>query len=226
MPIEGIAKLHSDPNSSSLCQFPFLQNAYASIGYVILQKRKLALRSPNLAREASFAIPSILWLFLLFLSSCAFSQEYISSFIPPKGWEAVEQDALSRQVKIAFIKKEVKEGFCPSLNLVEEQISGNLNDYLNSVKAIHEQNRTNRWRKLGKVQTASGEADLTEIDTTTPFGPVRLLQLFLLKEQCVYIITAAALKKDIPRFYADFQKSFHSLTLEPKAFEKGLNILP
>jgi len=157
-----------------------------------------------------------LLIFSLVLSSCLFSQEYILHVTPPKDWEAVEQTALTGQVKMAFIKKEAKEGFCPSLNLVEEQFSGNLNNYLNDVKAIHEQNRNNRWRRLGKVQTAAGEAELTEIDTNTPFGPVRLLQLFLLKEKCVYILTAAALKKDIPRFYADFQKSFYSFRLESK----------
>jgi hypothetical protein len=157
-----------------------------------------------------------LLIFLFTLSSHLFSQEYISYFTPPKNWEAVEAEALRGQVKMAFIKKEAKEGFCPSLNLVEEPFTGNLNNYLNDVKAIHEQNRNNRWRKLGKVQTAAGEAELTEIDTNTPFGSVRLLQLFFFKEKYVYILTAAALKKDISRFYADFQKSFCSFRLDPK----------
>lgn len=153
---------------------------------------------------------------LFVLCSSAFSQDYSSLFTPPKDWEAVEENMLSGQVKMAFMKKEAKENFCPSLNLVEEPFCGTLNEYLNGVKAIHEQNRNNRWRKLGKVQTTAGEAELTEIDMPTPFGPARLLQLFLLKEKRVYILTAAALKKDISRFYADFQKSFHSFRLELK----------
>lgn len=149
----------------------------------------------------------------LFLASALFAEEPVCAFTPPKGWEAIEPSALNGQVKMAYVKKEAKEGFFPSLNLVVETVTGNLNDYLNDVKKIHEQNRNNRWRKLGKVHTAAGEAQLTEVDTHSTFGPVRLLQLFFLKEGRVYIVTAAALKKDIPHLYTDFQKSFHSLTV-------------
>ncbi len=152
-------------------------------------------------------------LFSLLFFCAVYAEEPACAFTAPKGWEAIEPNALNEQVKLAYIKKEAKEGFFPSLNLVVENVTGNLTDYLNNVKKIHEQNRNNRWRKLGKVHTAAGEAQLTEVDTHSAFGPVRLLQLFLLKEGRVYIVTEAALKKDIPHLYTDFQKSFHSLTV-------------
>jgi hypothetical protein len=100
-------------------------------------------------------------LFSLLFFCAAYSEEPACAFTPPKGWEAVDPSALSGQVKMAYIKKEAKEGFFPSLNLVVENVTGNLNDYLNDVKKIHEQNRNNRWRKLGKIHTAAGEAQLT-----------------------------------------------------------------
>lgn len=140
-------------------------------------------------------------------------------FVPPKGWEIAKPDSLGKQVKMAFIKKSTKELFCPSLNLAVEQVDCSLSEYLSDVKAIHEQGRKNQWRKLGKVHTASGDAQLTEIDTTSHLGPVRMLQLILMKEDRAYIVTAAALRRDFCNFYREFQEAFHSLTITQDLFE-------
>ena len=131
----------------------------------------------------------------------------------------VETHAGSSQVKMAFVKKEKKEGFCPSLNLAVENVEGTLNEYLNDVRAIYEQDRKNHWRKLGKVRTAAGEAQLTEIDTMSTLGSVRMLQLILLKEGRAYILTAAAQKNEFSTYYRDFQEAFHSLTLTQDLLE-------
>jgi hypothetical protein len=125
----------------------------------------------------------------------------------------VEKAKTGGQVKMAFVDKAKKEGFCPSLNLAIENVEGTLNEYLSDVKAIHEQDRNNRWRKLGKVRTLAGDAQLTEIDTLSNLGPVRMLQLILIKEGSAYIMTAAALKKDFCSYYRDFQEAFHSLNV-------------
>jgi len=133
-------------------------------------------------------------------------------FIPPQGWEIADQSILSPRVKIAFIKNTGK-GFCPSLNLAIESTQVSLVDYLKSVKAIHEQNRSNHWRQLGKVRTPAGLAQLTEMDSTTEWGPIRILQLILVKEGHAYVLTAAALKEEFSNFYKEIQASFRSLTL-------------
>jgi len=140
-------------------------------------------------------------------------------FHPPKGWDIVDRRHAGPQIQMAFIKKAKKEGFCPSLNLAIENVEGTLNEYLNDVKAIYEQDRKNHWRKLGKVRTHAGEAQLTEIDTLSALGSVRMLQLIFLKEGQAYIITAAALKNDFCRYYRDFQDAFHSLTVTADLFE-------
>jgi len=140
-------------------------------------------------------------------------------FHPPKGWEITDMRTASSKVKMAFIKKTKKEGFCPSLNLAIENVEGTLNEYLNDVKAIYEQDRKNHWRKLGKVRTNAGDAQLTEIDMLSPLGSVRMLQLILIKERQAYIITAAALKNDFCSYYRDFQEAFHSLTVTSDLFE-------
>lgn len=133
-------------------------------------------------------------------------------FVPPAGWEFADPKTLAPMVKIAFLKKSSK-GFCASINLAVEETSASLNDYLKAVKAIHEQDRANQWRALGKVSTAAGLAQLTEIDTTSDFGPVRILQAILVKEGRAYVLTAAALREEISAYYKDFQSAFRSLTL-------------
>ncbi|MBI2812195.1 MAG: hypothetical protein HYX67_15385 [Candidatus Melainabacteria bacterium] len=133
-------------------------------------------------------------------------------FLPPEGWDIAAPETLSPKVKIAFFKKNNK-GFCPTINLAVEETPVSSTEYLKAVKAIHEQDRANHWRALGKVRTAAGLAQLTEIDTTSEMGPIRLLQLILLKNGHAYILTAAALKEDFPDYYKVFQSAFRSLSL-------------
>jgi hypothetical protein len=133
-------------------------------------------------------------------------------FTPPQGWEIADPKKLSSRVKIAFLTNTGK-GFCPSLNLAIEKTSSSLTDYLKAVRSIHEQDRSNQWRALGKVRTEAGLAQLTEIDTNTEWGPARMLQLILLKDNHAYILTAAALREEFSNYYKEFQSAFRSMTL-------------
>jgi hypothetical protein len=140
-----------------------------------------------------------------------------SFFIPPKNWDVANPQSLSDKVKIAFIKNSGK-GFCPSINLAIEDINVSLTDYLKAVKAIHEQNRNNHWRSLGKVRTMAGLAQLTQIDSTTEWGPVRVLQLIFVKDKHAYVLTAAALKEEMSNYYKDIQSAFRSFTISNDLF--------
>lgn len=138
-------------------------------------------------------------------------------FIPPKGWDVADPKAFSPSVQIAFLKNTGK-GFCPSMNLAVEETEASLSEYLKAVKAIHEQDKGTHWRSLGKVRTTAGLGQLTEIDATTPFGPVRLLQLIFMKEGHAYVLTAAALREEFSNFYKAFQDSFRSFVLTSDLF--------
>ncbi len=156
-----------------------------------------------------------LWVFIFCAEVCLFAEKSPVSFcffLPPQEWEIADPTTLSSRVKIAFFKPK-SHGFFPSINLSVEKTSVSLSDYLKAVKAIHEQDRNNHWRALGKVHTAAGLAQLTEIDTLSEWGPVRMLQLILLKEGHAYVLTAAALKKEFSKFYKEIQTAFRSLTL-------------
>lgn len=138
-------------------------------------------------------------------------------FVPPKGWDLVDPTTYSSRVKVAFIKVGAKH-FCPSINLAVEETEASIQDYLKAVKAIHERDRKNQWRALGKVRTTAGLAQLTEIDTVSDSGSVRMLQLILLKDKRAYILTASALKEDFSNLYKEFQSAFRSLTLTNDLF--------
>ncbi|MES2122869.1 MAG: hypothetical protein V4492_08865, partial [Chlamydiota bacterium] len=138
-------------------------------------------------------------------------------FVPPKGWDLVDPSTYSRHVKIAFLKSGAKH-FSPSINLAIEETDASLADYLKAVKGIHERDRKNQWRALGKVRTVAGLAQLTEIDSTSDQGAFRMLQLILVKDKHAYILTASALKEDFSDLYKEFQSAFRSLTLTNDLF--------
>ncbi len=198
-----------------------------------LQTKNLRSR---LAKFPTFESFSVYFIFLLLISTFVLPEVYpknhsaaiaqavdnISSsqcyFVPPENWEIADPKTLSPKVQIAFLTKSVK-GFCPSINLAIEETDASLNDYLKAVKAIHEQDRNNQWRSLGKVRTAAGLGQLTEVDTKTEWGAVRILQLILIKDKHAYVLTAAALKEEMSNYYKEIQSAFRSFTISNDLFE-------
>lgn len=135
-------------------------------------------------------------------------------FSPPKAWKLVTQKNKEHsRVKIGFVG-EATRGFSPSINVATEEIGDTtLTEYLKAAKAIYEKTPHNRWRQLGKIQTASGESTLTEIDTRTEWGDVRLMQMIFIKDRKAYIMTAASLREDFGQHLKEFQTAFQSLSL-------------
>ena len=142
------------------------------------------------------------------------SSKVYSIFIPPPNWEMIDAKALSPKVVVGFVKKS-KAGFCPSMNLSIEQVDLPLHKYIQEVKKLHEKDRTTRWRDLGSIKTESGLGRLTEIDSKSKWGDVRMLQMILVKEGKAYILTTAAPKEDFATFYPDIKKSLSSFALVP-----------
>src|SRR5579885_3438375 len=132
-------------------------------------------------------------------------------FCPPDQWMPANASLLSPRVKVGFIGPPSALGFCPSVNLAEENVQCSLQDYLNAVKKIHTSTRHKEWSYLGTFQTAAGAAALTQIDLPSQHGPMRLLQLILIKDKVAYILTGACLKKEILQYLPIFRETFHSL---------------
>lgn len=141
------------------------------------------------------------------------SAEEFCYFTPPKDWNIANPEAVSPRVKIAFVGRSSK-GFLPSVNLATELVNNtSLQGYVDAVKKIHEGDPNTKWRDLGKYNTPLGEGRLTEMETKTPAGLVRLMQLLVVKDKKAYILTTGALKEEFPKYYKEFETVMASLNL-------------
>lgn len=136
---------------------------------------------------------------------------------PPSGWKGAKQDDLPPRVKMMIVGKG-RGYYPPSINIGVEPYRGTLKDYLLMVKRVNE-SLGSQWKDLGKVQTKSGKASLSQVDMNTEWGPVRLMHVILVKNRTVYVVTAGALKEEYSLHYKDFFNAFSSISLNPDVFD-------
>jgi hypothetical protein len=128
---------------------------------------------------------------------------------------------LPERVKVMVVGQG-PSAFPPSMNLSMEPYSGSLKQYLKNVK-----NRNlaqgYEWKDLGTIRTEAGNASLSQVDTKSEWGTVRLMHVILLKNGTIYILTASALQEEFSQFYKDFFNSMRSLRVVKEAFEMVVN---
>ncbi len=133
------------------------------------------------------------------------------TFTPPAGWKSVDDKLLTPNVRAIVIGQ--SSTYPPSINLATENYSGTFKEYLKIVRSIGEQRGSN-WKDLGAFKTNAGEGRLTQLDTKSEWGEVRMINLILLKNGIVYILTAAALKSEFAGYYQVFFDTLRSLQIE------------
>ncbi|CCB91889.1 putative secreted protein [Waddlia chondrophila 2032/99] len=133
------------------------------------------------------------------------------TFVPPKNWRMVDAKQLKGNVRFMVIGKGKYE-FPPSINLSTEEYKGTLREYLAIVKEINS-SQGSEWKNLGMIKTEAGDASLSQADAITEWGPIRMMHVILLRDDVIYILTAASLKKEFPTLYQTFFKSFKSLKI-------------
>lgn len=138
-------------------------------------------------------------------------------FTPPEGWRVAEAGQLPSNVKVMVVGKG-DHTFAPSLNLTVEPYKGTLKQYLKIVKAINDSKGAS-WQDLGTIRTQAGNASLSQVDIKTEWGDSRMMHVILLKNNNIYILTAAALKEEFPRFYKEFFNSLRSLHINKTVYE-------
>lgn len=138
-------------------------------------------------------------------------------FSPPDGWEIADPQTPSNRVLVGFINKK-KTGFSPSMNLTYEKVTIPTQEYLEIVQE-NCRSKKQTTKLLGMIETKAGKAHLLEIETQTKFGPVRLMQALLRKEEDLYILTAATLKKDFAAHAKTINEAFQSMTLCEDLFQ-------
>ncbi|MFA6914955.1 MAG: hypothetical protein WC222_01035 [Parachlamydiales bacterium] len=136
-------------------------------------------------------------------------QPMIVQFTPPPGWGAADPSSLPPSVKAMVIGKG-KGAFPPSINLGMEPYTGTIKQYLKIIKAIND-SQGSQWKDLGTVRTAAGDASLSQVDSKTEWGEIRMMHVILQKEGTIYILTAAAKKDEFPQHYKTFFDSMKSL---------------
>jgi hypothetical protein len=98
------------------------------------------------------------------------------------------------------------------MNLTIEPYKGTLKQYLKIVKDINA-SKGNAWTDLGKIKTASGEASLSQLDKKMSGEDMRMLHTIILKNEKIYILTAAAAKSEFSSFYKQFFDAMSSLRI-------------
>jgi hypothetical protein len=144
-------------------------------------------------------------------------EEGIVLFTPPAGWHLAEASALPANVRVMVVGKG-PSSFPPSLNLSSEPYKGTLKQYLKIVKNMNDA-QGYEWKDLGNIQTQAGTGNLSQVDTKTQWGNVRLMHVILVKNGRVYILTASALKDEFSIFYKDFFAAMRSLRIAQDAYE-------
>lgn len=142
-------------------------------------------------------------------------------FTPPAGWRMADPKLLPERVRLMVVGQG-PSGFPPSMNLSLEPYSGSLKDYLKIIKNMNDA-QGYEWKDLGTIRTEAGTASLSQVDTKTEWGHVRLMHVVLLKNGTIYILTASALKDEFSQFYKDFFASMRSLRVAKDAFEMVVN---
>lgn len=132
-------------------------------------------------------------------------------FTPPAGWRFAEAGNLPKSVKVMVVGQGQSQ-FPPSMNLGTEEYTGNLKDYLKTIKNVNDIRHAD-WKDLGTIRTEAGNASLSQVDMKTQWGDVRLMHVIIMHGGMAYILTAAALKDEFPTYYKEFFKAMTSLKI-------------
>lgn len=130
-------------------------------------------------------------------------------FVPPPGWRNADNTTLPGRVKLMVVGKGTNE-FPPSIALATEDYTGTLKQYLKIIKELNA-SKGHEWRDLGTIQTGAGNASLSQTDSKSQWGDIRMMHVILKKNEILYIVTAAALKNEFSLYYKEIFSSLRSL---------------
>ncbi|MCH9630385.1 MAG: hypothetical protein S4CHLAM37_03810 [Chlamydiia bacterium] len=150
--------------------------------------------------------------FVLTFSSFVYSSGDFYYFVPPKNWKVVDPSKIPDFVKISFVSNSPKT-FKPSLNLVTESANASIEEFVASAKKHHIASRKNKWSEIGYVQTKSGKAHVSQIDTKAECGDIRTMQCILKDGNLFYIITAVALRDEFIDYHNEFLQAFETFQI-------------
>lgn len=134
------------------------------------------------------------------------------AFTPPEGWRQADTSLLPQNVKLMVVGKGIHD-FPPSISLATEEYKGTMKQYLKRVKEINA-SKGSEWKDLGTIKSDAGVLNLSQTDSLTEWGKIRMLHVMLKKDGEMYILTAASLRDEFSKFYKDFFDAFKSLRFQ------------
>lgn len=141
-------------------------------------------------------------------------------FVPPDGWQCADPKKLSKYVSVGFVGKS-KSAFKPSINLAEEKTEASLKEYIKAIKNYYKNEKEVTFREIGHLITKMNEeAAVLEITKKSAAGDICILQSVTKKNDDMFVLTGAVLKKELLKYKDDFFNSFKSIkTSENLLFE-------
>lgn len=130
-------------------------------------------------------------------------------FTPPAEWRNAESTELPKHVHLMVVGKGANE-FPPSISIATEPYSGTLKQYLKRIKELNA-SKGFEWKDLGNIKTEAGNASLSQADSKSQWGEIRMLHVIFKKNDTIYIVNAAALKNEFPKFYKEIFAALRSL---------------
>ncbi len=145
-------------------------------------------------------------------------------FTPPSGWSMV--DLKSLPLKLERVKVMVvgsgSVNYAPRLTLSVEPYAKSLKDYLKMIKKKNAHLGAD-WKDLGVLKTALGNASLSQLDSKAQWGELRRMDVILLHNEQIYVLTATALKDEFHQFYQEFFSAMRSLRLANNVYDAILD---
>lgn len=163
---------------------------------------------------------------LLLFTTTLFSTEIQTSpqsklfcvFTPPTDWQCADPVQLGKYVDVGFIGKGV--GIIhPSINLASEEIDVSLEVYVADVKKMHQSDHNLTYHDLGYINTNEGKAHLAQIETKAKFATIQMLQLIILKNKNVFVLTGASKKEEFSKHYKTILSVFNSIKITNNLFD-------
>lgn len=141
-------------------------------------------------------------------------------FIPPRNWGKIDNQYLLQEVKI-MVKGHPKEQnhIPPSINLALESTHLSTEEYLKAIEISNPSDSKRKWSKIGIINTQAGPMVLTQLDLTSKWGEVRMLQAIMVKNKQAYVLTATAQASEFSEFSKEFYESIQSFTINKNIYQ-------
>lgn len=150
-------------------------------------------------------------LFLLSLVLCPLEGAYFKK--PPSGWVCVEDASQLPAKVLALYTGKGSTRFAPTIHVASDPLNQPLEAYIEQAKAYHNRNIGATCVDMGQIMTPEGMARLIQINCTSVYGNVSLLQAYLNCNQKAYVITGISLKDDFKGFSPLFYETVQTFDL-------------